>query len=98
MATPYLTFGEMAPLPSGYNPPSHVSIRYPKAHTVSPHGLSGGGFWVSDADAGDKLWMPSIRLVGLATVWMPQLELLIGYSIAEVIRFLTTKHEWMKER
>jgi len=41
--------------------------------------------------------MPSIRLIGLATTWMPQLELLIGYSIAEVIRFLTTKRDWMKE-
>ena len=98
MATPYLTFGEAAPLPSGYNSQSHVSIRYPAAHTVSPRGLSGGGFWVADADSRDKLWMPSIRLIGLATVWMPQLELLIGYSIAEVIRFLMTKRDWMKER
>jgi len=98
MATPYLTFGKVAPLPSGYNPPSHVSIQYPADHTVPPHGLSGGGFWVADADSSDKLWMPSIRLIGLATMWMPQLELLIGYSIAEVIKFLMTKSDWMKER
>lgn len=98
MATPYVTFGEAAPLPSGYNPPSHVSIRYPAAHTVSPHGLSGSGFWVAEADAREKLWTPSIRLIGLATEWMPHLELLIGYSISEVTRFLMTKHDWMKER
>lgn len=97
MTTPYVTFGELAPLPSGYNPQSHISIRYPAAHTISPRGLSGGGFWVTDADPRDKLWTPSVRLIGLATVWMPQLELLIGYSIAEVIRFLMTKRDWMKE-
>ena len=98
MATPYLTFGEAASLPPGYNAQSHVSIRYSSAHTVSPHGLSGGGFWVADADARNQLWMPSVRLIGLATEWMPQLELLIGYSISEVIRFLMTKRDWMKER
>jgi hypothetical protein len=98
IATPYLTFGEVAPLPSGYNPQSHVSIRYQAAHTVSPRGLSGGGFWVADTDSRDMLWMPSIKLIGLATDWMPHLELLIGYSIAEVIRFLMTKRDWMKKR
>ena len=98
MATPYLTFGESAPLPPGYNAQSHVSIRYLAGQTVSPHGLSGGGFWVADADARNQLWMPSVRLIGLATEWMPQLELLIGYSISEVIRFLMTKRDWMKER
>jgi hypothetical protein len=42
--------------------------------------------------------MPSVKLIGLATEWMPQLELLIGYGISEVIRFLMTKRDWMKER
>jgi hypothetical protein len=97
MSTSYVSFGDMAGLPDGYDPESQISIRYPSSQSVDPHGLSGCGLWVMEVNSATELWTPTISLVGLVTHWLPQHELLIGYRIEKLIEFLNTKQQWMKQ-
>ncbi|MGH9447715.1 MAG: hypothetical protein ACRD3O_18630 [Terriglobia bacterium] len=97
MATPYVSFGEMVDVPSGRDPNSRLAIRYPTAHSIDPHGLSGCGLWVTAQRPAGELWTPTLSLVGLVTDWLAQPQLLIGYRVEELIRFLDSKHQWMKQ-
>jgi len=95
MATPYTSFGELAPLPIGFNPHSHIAINYPSSQTIDPHGLSGCGLWITEKGSEEKLWAPKIGLYGLVTQWDAQSQVLIGYKVEELISFLKTKDQWM---
>jgi len=97
MATPYVSFGEIIDVPSGYDPNSRIAIRYPTAQSVDPHGLSGCGLWVTEQKSAEELWTPALSLVGLVTDWLVQPQLLIGYRVEELVKFLDSKHQWMNE-
>ena len=96
MVTPYVSFGEKVGVPSGSDPNSRIAIRYPTSHSVDPHGLSGCGLWAAENKLADDLWTPAISLIGLVTDWFAQDQLLVGYRIEELIKFLKTKRQWMR--
>jgi hypothetical protein len=96
MVTPYVSFGVRVEVPTGSNPNSRISIRYPTSHSVDPHGLSGCGLWVAQENSAQELWTPTLSLIGLVTDWFAQDQLLVGYRVEELVAFLTTKRQWMK--
>jgi hypothetical protein len=97
MATPYVTFGEIGDRPPGV-PKSQLSIAYPVPQNVDPHGLSGSGAWIQTEKTKGLLWTPKISLVGLVTEYDSQRQVLIGYGVEELIKFLKTKNHWMRTK
>jgi hypothetical protein len=83
-------------LPVRADPNSRISIRYPASHSVDPHGLSGCGLWVAENNLAGEVWTPAVSLIGLVTDWFAQDQLLVGYRIEELIKFLKTKRQWMR--
>jgi hypothetical protein len=96
VATLYLSFGEKSDVPSTYDPKSRMSVSYPLAESVDPHGLSGSGLWVSPNPG--IIWSPNISLVGLITDHDSKLHVLIGYRVERLIEFLKSKNEWMRHK
>jgi len=97
MATPYVTFGEIGDRPPGV-PKSQLSITYPMPQNLDPHGLSGSGAWIQTEKTKGLLWTPKISLGGLVTEYDSQRQVLIGYGVEELIKFLKTKKQWMRTK
>jgi len=95
MATPYVTFGEMANLLSPESK-THMSITYAVPRNVDPHGLSGSGAWIQTERTEGVVWTPKISLVGLVTEHDPQRHVLTGYRVEEIVQFLKTKGQWIR--
>jgi len=95
MATPYVTFGEMASLLPRESK-ARISINYVVPQNVDPHGLSGSGAWIQTEETGGTFWTPRISLVGLVTEHDPQRQLLTGYRIEQIVQFLRTKEQWIR--
>jgi hypothetical protein len=94
MATPYVTFGEIVEL-LPREPKPQMFISYPVRQNVDPHGLSGSGAWIQTEKAEGRVWTPKISLVGLVVEYDSQRQVLSGYSVEELIKFLNTKNQWM---
>ena len=95
MALPYSSFGEMAPVPPGYDPSSHIAVSLPTSQSIDPHGLSGCGLWITEHDSKEILWAPRLRLLGLVYLWEPQYQVLIGYKVERLVSFLKSNAPWM---
>jgi len=91
MATVFLAFGELGRADPTEFPDhtSRISISYPSALTLDPHGLSGSGLWLPTNDGSKQaVWSPSVRLIGLTTDHDTVRQELVGYKIEPVIEFL----------
>jgi hypothetical protein len=86
MAKPYSDFGEVC----AYEPNSDdmLLIRYEPVDALDPHGLSGSGIWYSRNSG--KVWAPRLALAGMVTHYDKEAQLLLGYRIETLVRFLKT--------
>ncbi len=93
MAAVYYDFGLIGSAPAKYDQRSQVCVSYP-ADTMDPHGLSGSGLWFSPP-VQKKIWAPEVALVGLATIYDGDLQVLIGYKVESIVAFLESKEQWI---
>lgn len=55
---------------------------------VDPHGLGGAGLWATKGSVDAQLWTPNITLIGLVTEWWPHSQVLAGYKVETLVKFL----------
>jgi hypothetical protein len=97
MAAVYYDFGLIGDAPPKYDQQSQVSVSYPTDNSIDPHGLSGSGLWFSPP-AQKKIWAPDVALVGLATIYDRDFQVLVGYKVESLVEFLKSNFQWIRKK